>query len=479
MSADTPRTPTHTHEAIDRTHDPGLRSWVESAEDPGADFPIQNLPLCVFAGPDDGDDDARVGVPIGDRMIDLAALGPALLADDERLQAEDLRGWDVAQLFGHSARRRYLRQRLSRLLSLDTPDLRDDAGLRALALHELGACRLFMPFTPRDYTDFYASVHHATNVGSMFRPDNPLLPNYAHMPIGYHGRASSVVVSGAPVVRPWGQSAPAQEGDAPGFSPCAQLDYELEVGFVIGRGNELGEPIPIEGAESHVMGLCLLNDWSARDVQRWEYQPLGPFLSKNFATTIGPFVVTLEALAPFRSPRAARPPGLSGPPAHLDGEADRRGGAFDVRLEVRLSTAEMRRRGLAPVCVSASSLGAMTWTAAQMVAHHTAGGCNLSPGDLLGSGTVSGPARRERGCLLELTWDGDPWAEQPVNRPGSARTPIELPTGEKRVFLHDGDEVIIRGFCERQGFRRIGLGECRGTVRAAIPAPGPWARGGA
>jgi fumarylacetoacetase len=300
-----------------------------------------------------------------------------------------------------------------------------------------------------DYTDFYASVHHATNVGSMFRPDNALLPNYKYVPIGYHGRASSILVSGSAVRRPQGQTR--DEGaTAPSFGPTRRLDYELEVGAVIGSGNVLGTSIPLADAERHVAGLCLVNDWSARDIQAWEYQPLGPFLAKNFATSVSPWIVTLAALAPFRAAALLRPAGDPAPlPYLLDAENERSGG-LAIRLEVLLSSARMRAEGREPVRVSIGSFTDMYWTVAQLVTHHTSNGCNLQPGDLLASGTVSGATPDSRGCLLERTWRGT--------------EPLTLPTGETRRFLEDGDEVVMRGWCEREGYRRIGFGECRGIV---------------
>jgi len=307
---------------------------------------------------------------------------------------------------------------------------------------------LLLPAQIHDYTDFYASVFHATNVGSMFRPDNPLLPNYKYVPIGYHGRASSVVVSGTPVHRPSGQL---QDGSAaPVFALSRQLDYECEVGVFVGAGNRLGEPVPIAEAEDQLFGICLVNDWSARDIQRWEYQPLGPFLAKNFATTISPWVVTLDALEPFRIPRYRRPEGDPAPLAYLECDRDRESGGIALTLEVWLATSKMRAGGLAPIRLSRAGFEYMYWTLAQMLAHHTSNGCNLQPGDLLASGTVSGPEKDARGCLLELTWRGT--------------EPVSLPSGEVRKFLEDGDEVILRGYAERPGARRIGLGECRGTL---------------
>jgi fumarylacetoacetase len=308
---------------------------------------------------------------------------------------------------------------------------------------------LVMPADVGDYTDFYASIHHATNVGSMFRPDNPLLPNYKYVPIGYHGRASSLVVSGANVRRPMGQLRP-DPNAPPVFGPSRSLDYELELGAVVGVGNELGRTIPIEHADDHVFGLVLLNDWSARDIQSWEYQPLGPFLAKNFTSTVSPWIVTLEALAPFRAPAAKRPAGDPEPLEYLADADDQKQGGYDISLEVLIRSASMRERGIAPMRVSRGNFQTMYWTVAQLLAHHASNGCNLRPGDLLGSGTISGPEKECRGCLLEMTWRG--------------KEPLKLPTGESRAFLEDGDEVIFRGWCEKPGFARIGFGECRGAI---------------
>lgn len=321
------------------------------------------------------------------------------------------------------------------------------------------------PCVIRNYTDFYASIHHASTVGAMFRPDNPLLPNYKHVPIGYHGRASSIVVSGTDIRRPRGQQSPPDDNPAagPSFGPCKLLDYELEIGAFIGPGNTLGEPISIANARDHIFGLCLLNDWSARDIQKWEYQPLGPFLAKNFASTISPYIVTLEALEPFRAPGFSRGPTDPAPLPYLNDEQDRAAGGFDITLEVFLQSADMLKRGLSPIRLSRGSFKDMFWSFSQMIAHHTSNGCNLQPGDLLGSGTVSGPTPESRGCLLELTWDGIGADGKP-----KPRRPIELPSGEKRVFLADGDTVIFKAFCEREGFRRIGFGECRGTILPAL-----------
>jgi fumarylacetoacetase len=340
-----------------------------------------------------------------------------------------------------------LRRALSRLLRSEAgdqmiPRVRDFLSPMALA-------EKLLPAHIGDYTDFYASLFHATNVGSMFRPDNPLLPNYKYVPIGYHGRASSVVPSGTPVKRPSGQT----RDDAtqpPVFGPTRRLDYEVEIGFFVGTGNALGTSIPIAEAGNHIFGLCLLNDWSARDVQTWEYQPLGPFLAKNFCTTISPWVVTMEALAPYHVPAFARAAGDPAPLPYLADEQDQRTGGIDVVLDVLLSSARMRSEGVPPLRLSRSRLADLYWTPAQILAHHASNGCNLASGDLLGSGTVSGPTKDARGCLLELSWRGT--------------EPLTLPTGESRKFLEDEDEVIMRGSCEREGFARIGFGECRGIV---------------
>jgi len=433
---------------VDASHDAGLRSWVESAEDPAGDFPIQNLPFGVFRR--DGDA-ARVGVAIGDRILDLRACRERGLLDGlpEGVATACAEPVLNALMACPAPQRSALRQRLSRLLRADEAE-QSARPLASEVLLPLAEAELLLPAAVGDYTDFYASLHHATNVGTMLRPNNPLLPNYKWLPVGYHGRASSLVPSGTPVRRPSGQIEVAA-GDPPVFAPCRQLDYELELGVFLGPGNPLGSPIPLAEAEQHLFGVCLVNDWSARDVQRWEYQPLGPFLAKSFTTSVSPWLVTLEALAPFRAPRFARAESDPRPLAYLDDPQDAGVGAFDVRLEVRLSSRRMRERGLPAMRVSASNAKDLYWTPAQMLAHHTSNGCNLRPGDLIASGTVSGETPESRGCLLERTWRGS--------------QPLALPSGEQRTFLEDGDEVILRGHCERDGFRRIGLGECRGEVR--------------
>jgi fumarylacetoacetase len=408
---------------IDHTHDPELKSWVESANDPATDFPIQNLPFATFRR--NGENHSRPGVAIGDQILDLtSAFRVERVLDIMAMEREQ---------------RTELRRRISGFLSNHTN------GAEALLTPRADA-RLELPCAIGDYTDFYASIYHARNVGSMFRPDNPLLPNYKWVPVGYHGRASSVVISGAAVRRPCGQ-VPDSAGGPPVYGRSRRLDYELELGAFVGPGNRLGEPIPIARAGDQIAGVCLLNDWSARDIQAWEYQPLGPFLAKNFATSISPWVVTAEALEPFRCDAEVRAPGEPEPLPYLQGGA---ADAYDIELEVWLRSAQMP----APIRVSRTNFRSMYWTLAQMIAHHTSNGCNLRPGDLIGSGTVSGPEKANRGCLLEVTWKGT--------------EPFELPTGETRTFLEDGDEVILRGWCEAPGFRRIGLGECRGVIIEAI-----------
>jgi fumarylacetoacetase len=446
----------------DQTHDPVLRSWVESANDPANDFPIQNLPLCTFVHPEEGWPMAAVA--IGDRIVALHELYRAHLLDDlpgTDREVEDTgpEVWlDVrAVLALPKQARAALRARLSDLLRHDNHSLRDSPNLLHAAMFAAKDLQLLTPVEIGDYTDFYASIHHAGTVGAMFRPDNPLLPNYKHVPIGYHGRSSSIIPSGADVRRPRGQQSPpdAEPGAGPSFGPCKMLDYELEVGCIIAEENNLGEPTPIAEAFDRIGGLCLLNDWSARDVQKWEYQPLGPFLAKNFASTLSPFLVTAEALTPFRIAAFNRPDGDPRPLPYLTDGNDRASGGFDITLEVLLQSKEMKARGQAAITVCRSNaFRDMYWTFAQMIAHHTSGGCNLRPGDLLGSGTVSGTGTGDRGCLLEATWDG----------PGKPRKSIQLPSGETRTFLADGDTVIMRAFCEREGFRRIGFGECRGTI---------------
>ena len=426
----------------DATHDTNLRCWVPSA-DGHAQFPIQNLPLGVFAP---GSAHPRGGMAIGDCIIDLAALAAAdLLTGDAKVAAAAC-GETLNALLSLGARyRRALRAGVSTLLSNPA------AAARAQAhVHAARDCTLHLPAAIGDYTDFYAGIHHALAVGKLFRPDAPLLPNYKHVPIAYHGRSSSIRASGAPVARPRGQIK-AADAAAPAYASSARLDFELELGIWVGPGSQLSTPVCIADAHQHIAGYCLLNDWSARDVQAWEYQPLGPFLAKNFLTTVSPWIVTPEALAPYRIPQAVRPAGDPRPLPYLWDDTDQAQGALDIDLEVRLSTAAMRRDGLAPERITVSNSRHLYWTAAQMLTHHTSGGCNLRAGDLFGSGTISSPD--SGGSLLELS--------------GGGNQPLQLSNGEQRTFLLDGDEVLLTATARRAGLAPIGFGECRGIVAAA------------
>ncbi len=418
----------------DATHDPARASWVGSANDAATDFPIQNLPFGRFRAP--GEHDWRVGVAIGDQLLDLAHAGLAEAADMSRLLC-----------LGAEARQALRRSLSDGLRAGSAQEPQWSAALVAQSRVELG-----LPCEIGDYTDFYTSIHHATTIGRQFRPDNPLLPNYRWVPIGYHGRASSIVASGQGFRRPRGQTR-APDAALPVLGPCARLDYELELGVVIGQPNALGEPISMAQAEDHVFGLALFNDWSARDIQGWEYQPLGPFLSKNFASTLSPWIVTLEALAPYRRP-FVRAAGEPDPLPYLDAPDNRASGAFDIELEVWLQTAAMRAAGHAGERLSCSNYADAYWTVAQLVTHHTVNGCNLRSGDLFGSGTLSGPQPEQGGSLMELSQGG--------------KRPLQLANGESRSWLQDGDSVVLRAYCVRAGWRRIGFGECRGTVLPAL-----------
>ena len=402
---------------IDKTHDPALQSWVESANRPGCDFPIQNLPVGVFQVPEESR--TRLGIAIGDFILDAG----------EWLAGDMLDGYVALS----ATQRRDLRQEWSNAL---------EAGAVERPLYPQGECLMRLPVVVGDYTDFYASIHHATNVGRLFRPDNPLMPNYKHLPVAYHGRCSSLLVSGIPVRRPSGQLG---EG---WFGPTREMDYEVELGAFLGPGNTVGNPIPVQDAQRHIAGVCLLNDWSARDIQRWEYQPLGPFLSKNFATSLSPWIITMEALAPFRTEAPTHDVPL------LPYLQEARGG-IDITVEAWLRTRTMSE----PLRLSRASFKESYWTLGQMVTHHTSNGCPIRPGDLVASGTISGPEKENRGCLLELAWKG---AE-----------PVRLPDGEQRSFLQDGDELTLTGYCARKGFSRIGMGICRGTI---LPAGGSEAK---
>jgi fumarylacetoacetase len=443
---------------LDETHDSTVQSWVESANVVGSDFPIQNLPFGVFRRREAGAE-AGVGIAIGDRILDVAGMrSEGLLAEESVLLAATACASDsLNSLMALGADpRRALRRRLHAILRQGA--LASDRQAAARHLVAQADVDMLLPAAVGDYTDFYASIFHATNVGKLFRPDNPLLPNYKYIPIGYHGRASSLVPSGTPVRRPSGQTrdGDAEPSNAPKFGPTKSLDYELELGFFVSAGNRLGETIPIGEAEEHIFGVCLVNDWSARDIQAWEYQPLGPFLAKSFATSLSPWVVTMEALAPFRTAAFTRGEGDPAPLPYLFGRSDQEQGGLDLWLEVSLLSVQMREAGIAPVVLGRSNFRDMYWTMAQMLTHHASNGCNLRAGDLLASGTVSGADKTARGCLLELTSRG--------------KDPITLPTGEQRKFLEDGDEIILHGFCEREGFRQIGLGSCRGTILAASNA---------
>ncbi len=417
-----------------------VRSWVVSANDPATDFPLENLPYGVFRH----EHSTRIGVAIGDQILDLRAC-----ATDGLLRpiASEWAGACTSEVLNQfmalgppawSALRRQL------TVLLTDPQVRSRVEPLLVPMCD---AEMQLPAQIGDYTDFYASIHHATRVGKLFRPDNPLLPNYKYVPIGYHGRASSIVVSGYDILRPSGQTKSPTAAE-PVFGPSRSLDYELEVGMFVGPGNPLGQPIPIDQAEQHIFGLCLVNDWSARDIQSWEYQPLGPFLAKNFATTISPWIIPMEALAPYRVPAAARPEGDPSPLAYLkSGDSMRTG--IDLTLEVYLQSEKMRKSELKPVQLSTGNLRDLYWSLAQLLTHHASNGCNLRPGDLLASGTISGPEQGSEGCLLEMKHRAEP---------------IKLPTGETRTFLEDGDMVTFRGYCQAPGLTRIGFGECAGTI---------------
>jgi fumarylacetoacetase len=431
----------------------GGASWVESANDPEGGFPLDGLPYCIFQA---GDRFERPGVGIGAFILDLdranrsgllEGLPPSINA------ACESRTLNKLMACGAQAQAE-LRNRLQELLhsGADTAT-RDQVSV---LLSPVEGATLLKPVEPPNFTDFYASIDHATNVGKLFRPEQPLMPNYKFVPIGYHGRASSIVVSGTQVRRPRGQSKPDASG-LPGFGPSRFLDYEAEIGLYIGEGNALGEPIAMSRAGEHIFGISLVNDWSARDLQAWEYQPLGPFLGKNFATSVSPWVVPMAALKPFRVPALIRAPGDPDPLDYLWDAEDQHSGAIDLVVEVFLATAAVRASGGAPHRLSCASLRDLYWTPAQLIAHHSSNGCNLLPGDLLATGTVSGPQDESAGCLLELAVGGG--------------KPVVLPGGEKRIALEDGDEVILRGFCRRDGHPKISLGECRGLVLPALEAP--------
>jgi fumarylacetoacetase len=433
---------------FDATHDPERRSWVSSANG-HADFPLQNLPFGVFSPA--GMLQPRAGVAIGNAVLDLAAAHAAGLFSGDAVHAATCAGdgrLNALMAAGPDARNALRRQ----LVAMLTEGAREQHLLEPM-LYSASACTMHLPASVGDYTDFYAGIHHATNVGKQFRPDNPLLPNYKYVPIGYHGRASSVCPSGTPIRRPSGQRRASLDDAGPVFGPSRRLDYELELAIWIGPGNELGAPIPVAEARNHIAGFGLLNDWSARDIQAWEYQPLGPFLAKSFATSVSPWVVTPEALAPFRIPQPARADDDPPPLSYLSDDADQRDGAYEIQLEVLLTTDCLRTRGLPPHRLSIGSTRHMYWTVAQLITHHTSNGCNLRAGDLFGSGTISTPTPEGYGSLLEITEGG--------------RRPITLASGNTRTFLEDGDEVIMRARAQREGYVSIGFGEVRGTVSSS------------
>ena len=439
---------------IDETHAPARKSWVGSANDDGCDFPIQNLPLGIFSLGQSGE--RKLGTAIGDKILDLAAaLDLGLLSDGVVADAvKSAKGGSLNDLFAMGPQATgALRRAIGCLLDVDRSDLTANAADRFLL--EQNRCRLHRPSRIGNYTDFFASIHHARAAGAQLAPDNPLPPNYKWVPIAYHGRASSVDVSEGVIRRPLGQLPPPTPGASPGFGPSQRLDFELEVGFYVGRGNDLGHPIGIVDAGERIAGFCLLNDWSARDLQRWEMLPLGPFLSKSFATTISPWVVMREALLPFRVPAATRPDLDPRPLDYLFDETDQESGGLEIALSIHLSTSRMRQACLPKTQILRSNARYLYWTFAQMIAHHTIGGCNLEPGDLIGTGTISGPSDDELGSMVELTMGGT--------------RPLRLPTAETRAFLEDGDEVTFSGRCSRPGFVSIGFGECKATV---IPAHG-------
>ncbi len=432
---------------LNETHDPQLTSWVEAANAADCDFPIQNLPFAVFRRRG-GNESWRGGVAIGDQIVDVAAAVGAL----EGAAAEAASACGESTLNGFMALGSNAWSALRLGLSRGLRPGASQADRLLGSLVPKVEAEYAVPAQVGDYTDFYASIYHATNIGRLFRPDNPLMPNYQWVPIGYHGRSSSIGVSGQAFHRPMGQRK-APDAAEPSFGPSQRLDYELEVGIFVGLGNALGQRVCMASAEDHIFGLCLLNDWSARDIQAWEYQPLGPFLSKSFASTISPWIVTLEALAPYRK-AWDRPADHPQPLAYLESAHNRAAGAFDIRLEVLLETAQMREQRQTPSRLSAGNFHHAYWTVAQMVAHHTVNGCNLRPGDFFGTGTLSGPEPESAGALIELTQGG--------------KQSLTLANGETRIFLNDGDTVVMRGWCEKPGARRIGFGACVGTVLPAI-----------
>jgi fumarylacetoacetase len=424
-----------------------MRSWIESANLPGSDFPLENLPYGVFSQ----GESKHIGVAIGDQVLDLrgcAKSGLLSQLSSEMIAACSSDSLNALMALGPAAWSMLRRQITSLLNAEAEPETQEQASRHLVPMHDV---RMQVPAQIGDYTDFYASIHHATRVGKLFRPDNPLLPNYKYVPIGYHGRASSIVASGTGIRRPSGQTKPANSSE-PIFGASRSLDYELEMGIFVGPGNSLGEPVPIDSAEEHIFGLCLVNDWSARDIQSWEYQPLGPFLAKSFATTVSPWIVTLETLAPYRVPAAERSEEDPAPLAYLATENESRA-AVEVAVEVFLQSQKMRAQDIDAIQLSRGNLRDLYWSVAQLLTHHASNGCNLRPGDLLATGTISGPDEGSEGCLLEMKHRSEP---------------VTLPTGETRTFLEDGDEVVLRAYCRQPGLPRIGFGECVGRILPAF-----------
>jgi fumarylacetoacetase len=424
-----------------------MRSWIESANLPGSDFPLENLPYGVFSQ----GESKHIGVAIGDQVLDLrgcAKSGLLSQLSSEMIAACSSDSLNALMALGPAAWSMLRRQITSLLNAEAEPETQEQASRHLVPMHDV---RMQVPAQIGDYTDFYASIHHATRVGKLFRPDNPLLPNYKYVPIGYHGRASSIVASGTGIRRPSGQTKPANSSE-PIFGASRSLDYELEMGIFVGPGNSLGEPVPIDSAEEHIFGLCLVNDWSARDIQSWEYQPLGPFLAKSFATTVSPWIVTLETLAPYRVPAAERSEEDPAPFPYL-APRDLSLAGLDVTVEVFLQSEMMRTQNIDAIQLSRGNLRDLYWSVAQLLTHHASNGCNLRPGDLLATGTISGPDEGSEGCLLEMKHRSEP---------------VTLPTGETRTFLEDGDEVVLRAYCRQPGLPRIGFGECVGRILPAF-----------
>lgn len=437
---------------LNETHDPTLTSWIDSANEAEADFPVQNLPLGVYTDPKTGV--GKVGIAIGDKILDVtAARAKGVIGGVADDAAGACAGDTLNELMALGGRHwSALRATASRALRDDTEEGEAAQAVADEILLAQADVAMRLPARIGDYTDFYSSIFHATNVGKMLRPDNPLMPNYKHIPIAYHGRASSIVASGETVKRPVGQTK-ASDADDPSFGPSMAFDYETEVGFFVGPGNPLGQPISMSEAEDHIFGLCILNDWSARDIQAWEYQPLGPFLAKSFASHISPWVVTIEALAPFRCGAYDRPDGDPAPLPYLSSSENEANGGFDVQIEVSISSEQMRDAGTPPQVLAVTNMQHLYWTIFQMLTHHTSNGCNLRPGDMMGTGTISGPTEDALGSVLEITKRG---AE-----------PVSLPSGEERRFLADGDELIMRAWCDAVGARRIGFGDCRAVIEGA------------